>query len=440
MELFERGEGDYESLRRAAVWNGVVPGRYPDAIARPATRADVVRLIRDARRQGRRVAIRSGGHNWRAAYLRDAGLLIDMRNLNRVEVDPQARVARAEPGATHKLLADATVPHGLGFPIGHCPTVALGGYLLAGGYGWNPRSWGPAVWSVRALDVVTLDGEELFIDQNNHPDLYWAARGGSSGFPCVVTRYHLDLHPLPRMQTLRSAYPLARLPELLLWSSGQRERPAGVEVSVLVVRRPAEPDRPVTVLQTTTFGASDDEAAELMSSVAADLPFRSEIVDPGEPYAVALNTIEAAGAWIEGLRYSVDMCWINDGYEDIGRRTVELFEGAPSPLSRVIFAWHLFPDNAPDVAQTCNGDVTVNVYSIWGQGNTAADAENERWTLDLMAACGPWVTGFYAGEADLSVSPDRARRAYSPDNWERLERIRQRYDPDNAKFGYISEA
>jgi hypothetical protein len=119
------------------------------------------------------------------------------------------------------------------------------------------------------------------------------------------------------------------LPELLLWSSGQRELPAGVEVSVLVVRRPVEPDRPVTVLQTTTFGASDDEAAELISSVAGDLPFRSEIVDPGEPYAVALNTIEAAGAWVEGLRYAVDMCWVNDGYEDVGRRTVELFEGAP---------------------------------------------------------------------------------------------------------------
>jgi FAD/FMN-containing dehydrogenase len=109
-------------------------------------------------------------------------------------------------------------------------------------------------------------------------------------------------------------------------------------------------------------------------------------------------------------------------------------------LSRVIFAWHLFPDNDPDVAQTCNGDVTVNVYSIWGEGNTAADAENERWTSDLMAAYAPWITGFYAGEADLSVSPDRARRAYSPDKWERLERIRRRYDPDNAKFGYISEA
>ena len=145
--MYERGHPEYEQARAATVWNAVVPARRPDAIARPASGDEVAELVRGARARGERIAIKSGGHNWRGAYLRDSGLLIDLVDLSRIEVDVERAVARVEPGATHQLLADAIVPHGLGFPIGHCATVGLGGYLLAGGYGWNPRQWGPACWS-----------------------------------------------------------------------------------------------------------------------------------------------------------------------------------------------------------------------------------------------------------------------------------------------------
>src|SRR5262249_8441016 len=152
---------------------------------------------REAAADGRRIAVKSGGHNWRGACLRDDSLLLDLGALKRIEVEPESLLARAEPGVTHQELADAIVPHGLGFPIGHCPTVGLGGYLLAGGYGWNPRTWGTAGWSVDAIDAVTVDGEELLIDAVNPPDLFWAARGGGGGFPAVALRYHLRLKPLP---------------------------------------------------------------------------------------------------------------------------------------------------------------------------------------------------------------------------------------------------
>src|SRR5262249_45696590 len=149
--------------------------------------------------------------------------------------------------------------------------------------------------------------------------------------------------------------------------------------------------------------------------------------------------IEGAAAWVEGRRYAVDMCWVADGYEDIGRRTVEVFARAPSALSRTVFAWALFPEDGPDVAQTCNGELTVNVYAIWGDDEVAADGENEQGPRDLMAAYERWATGFYAGEADLSVSADRAERAYPPNKWARLQGIRRDYDPERLKVGYISE-
>jgi FAD/FMN-containing dehydrogenase len=289
------------------------------------------------------------------------------------------------------------------------------------------------------LDVVTVDGDELFIDDEHHSDLYWAARVGAGGFPAIATRFHLDLHPLPKIRTRRTRYSVERLPELLAWSAGQRYRPPGVEISLLALRPPDDPNRPAAVVQTTTFGPTEDECEELIRDVVDDLPCRDNIVDAGSSYEVALNTIESAGAWVEGRRYAVDMAWVADGYEEIGRRTAARFAKTPSHLTRVVFAWDFSPELSPEVAQTRGGELTVNVYSIWGGDDIGSDASNERWTRELMAEYEPWIVAFYAGEADLLVTPDRAQRSYSPDKWTKLEAVRRQYDPDGVKFGFINE-
>ena len=95
---------------------------------------------------------------------------------------------------------------------------------MAGGYGWNPRIWGPACWSVAAVDAIGLDDEELTVDESE-PDLLWAARGGSGGFPAIATRFHLRVYPLPSIASVRSDYPLDRLPELLAWSAELERMP-----------------------------------------------------------------------------------------------------------------------------------------------------------------------------------------------------------------------
>jgi hypothetical protein len=226
---------------------------------------------------------------------------------------------------------------------------------------------------------------------------------------------------------------------LLAWSAGQRYRPPGVEISLLALRPPDDPNRPAAVVQTTTFGPTEDECEELIRAVVDDLPCPDKVIDPGSSYEVALNTIESAGAWVEGRRYAVDMAWVADGYEEIGRRTAALFAKTPSHLTRVVFAWDFSPEPSPEVAQTRGGELTVNVYSIWDEDDIGSDASNERWTRDLMAQYEPWITGFYAGEADLSVAPDRAERSYSPDKWIKLAAVRRQYDPDRMKFGFLAE-
>lgn len=432
-----RGDAGYESLRSSAVWNGLVPDRFPEAIARPAAREEVAPLVRAAAEDGRRIGVKSGGHNWLGAFLRDGGLLLDLEALNRVEVDAEKRLALVEPGATHKVLADAIVPHGLGFPIGHCPTVGLGGYVLAGGYGWNPRTWGPACWSVEAVDIVDVTGEEHSIGGASRPDLLWAARGGGGGFPAIATRYHLRLQPLPDIASVRADYALGALVELLPWSAGLEAMPAGTEIS-LIARRPSDSDDPRATVQASGFAPTQDEAMLLASAAVDAAPSADRRIEERVFRRVALNDLEGEGGWVEGLRYSVDMCWTTGGYAETAEVCVRAIRDAPSELSRIVFAWGFAPPGGPEVAQSANGTLTVNVYAIWD--DPARDGENSSWVRSIMDAIEPWTTGFYAGESDLAVTPDRARRCYPPRKWERLTAIRDRYDPERRKYGYLSES
>ena len=437
--MYQSNSERYVSLREAAVWNGVVPDRFPDAIARPGDRAEVPALVADASREGKRIAVKSGGHSWRGAGLRDGGLLLDLGDLDRVEVLPDRELAFVEPGATHKVLADALVPHGLGFPIGHCPTVGLGGYLLAGGYGWNPRIWGPACWSVVGLDVVDIAGGELHISADEHPDLFWAARGGGSGFPAIATRFHLRVQPLPRIASLRSDYPLASLAELTTWSSSQEQLPPGTEIS-LIAHRPLDDEGrrvPAATVQASGFAATPDAAMRLARNASDAAPAVDLRVAQRAYPEVALNDLEGEGAWVQGVRYCVDMCWVDSRYYEVGAICERAIENAPSQKSRIVLAWGFAPPDGPDVAQTANGKLTINLYAIWD--DPADDDRNEAWIRWIMAELEPGISGFYVGEADLSVSADRPRRCYPADKWERLTEIRERYDPERRKYGYLSE-
>ncbi|EUA06735.1 FAD binding domain protein [Mycobacterium xenopi 4042] len=143
---------------------------------------DVVAAICYARAHGHRVGVRSGGHNWSASHLRDGGLLLDVSRLDHCSVDTEQMTANVGPGKVASVFAAELDSRGLFFPAGHCEGICLGGYLLQGGYGWNSPMLGPACESVLGLEVVTADGERLYCDAENHPDLYWAARGAGRVF------------------------------------------------------------------------------------------------------------------------------------------------------------------------------------------------------------------------------------------------------------------
>src|SRR5581483_2974681 len=129
--VIARGERAFDSTRQSLIWNKYVPsGRSPDAIVRVTSENDVAAAVRFAKMHGLKIAMRSGGHNYHAAPLRNGGLLLDLGTLTAIRVDEKARRASVEPGAKSGELMGELAPLGLAFPVGHCSDVALGGYLL----------------------------------------------------------------------------------------------------------------------------------------------------------------------------------------------------------------------------------------------------------------------------------------------------------------------
>jgi FAD/FMN-containing dehydrogenase len=420
-----RDAPDYDARRRAVVWNERVPDRFPDVIVAPAAREEVAQAVAESAGP---LAVRSGGHNWLGSSLRDGGTLLDLGALNRVEVDVERRTAVAEPGATHKLLADALVPHGLAFPIGHCPSVGLGGYLLAGGFGWNPRTWGPACWSMTAVDVVTTGGAELRIDVTSHGDLFWAARGAGLGFPAIVTRFHLDLYELPLILGRRVAYGVDALPGLMCWTAeALASLPPGIEISLI-----ARQER--VIVAATAFRDSRRAAEELLDEGLRDLPADRRMSDP-EPEELALNELEGEGGWPEGFRHHADNCFVDAGLDRVGAVVVEAMRTTPSPHSRAVIAFAGRPSEGPDVALSRLGLHSVNLYATWK--SSADDDANVAWVRRSMAGAAPWGKGHYIGETDLEADPGRKRACFTPGTWARLEQVAATYDPKRRLPGFL---
>ncbi|RYE74067.1 MAG: FAD-binding oxidoreductase, partial [Hyphomicrobiales bacterium] len=183
---------EYDVMRQ------LVPANYdrkPAAVIRVADAADIAAVLNFARATDLPLAIRSGGHSVFGSC--DDGLVVDMRNLNGIEIDTVARTAWCGTGLTAGEVTRAVEQHGLIVGFGDTASVGIGGLTAGGGIGYVVRKHGLTIDSVLAAEVVTAGGDIFIADATNHPDLFWAVRGGGGNFG-VVTRWKYRLHPLPQ--------------------------------------------------------------------------------------------------------------------------------------------------------------------------------------------------------------------------------------------------
>ena len=195
-QVFTPEDDGYDDAHRLFI--PVYDGVRPAAVAQVADASDIATVLTIARETGVELAIRSGGHSAAGHSTTDGGIVVDLRSLKTLEIDVDARTAWADSGLTAAEYSNETNAVGLATGLGDTGSVGLGGITLGGGIGFLVRRHGMTIDSLLAAEVVTADGEVVRADEESHPDLFWAIRGGGGNFG-VATKFQLRLQELDRI-------------------------------------------------------------------------------------------------------------------------------------------------------------------------------------------------------------------------------------------------
>jgi hypothetical protein len=432
--------GGVEYDRARTVWNAMID-RRPGLIVRCTDAEDVRRAVNAARDLGIAFSVRGGGHSVSGKAHTDGGLTIDLGLMRTVEVDPQRRLVHAQGGALLADLDEATEPHGLVVPSGTVSETGLGGLALGGGAGWFTRKHGLTCDNFVCLEVVTADGRMLEVSPRQHPDLFWALRGGGGNFG-IVTRFTLRGHPFgPAMQIGISLYQpqdakealreyariVPSLPRTVSWHGAlKRHMPP-----LPFVPRELVGQRLLMLFSMWLDDAQDEHGIE----------YTERLAHMGRPCLTA-TTVMPFGT---GVQKILDPEFA-DGHRNYTKEA-HLDSLSAEVTDRIVDFWATMPMEG-EAQIICLGGAINDV-----QDSEAAFANRSSpWWLNLalrwdaadhddeyagqirtfMTGLTPWTApGAYVNALN-GDDTDRVVEAYGgPDNYRRLGRVKARYDPAN---------
>lgn len=432
----------FEDAATGRVFNRRLPDRRPMAVVECASDDDVITAVNWARTEGWQVAIRSGGHSWAAWSVRDGTLLIDTQRMQEIELDASAMVVKSRPAVKGgKTLNPFLEPHGLVFHGGHCPTVALGGYLLQGGQGWDCRGHGWSVEDVLGLDVVTAAGELVHCDAAENSDLYWAARGAGPGFFGVVTNFTLRVHELPR-NWVRSVYvyPASLAEDVMAWAY---DTFTGIDtrVEIVLIGQYLPPDMtggvdvgPVIVVSGVSLSHDADEGARWLEPFdTCPVLDRAIVVLRNQPTDLAQELQMQYLQNPEGHRYCVDNAWLEGDHGAFIPTFAKVLSSIPNRKTFALW-YHQAPlPPLSDMAFSMQSEIYFSAYTVWE--DEADDARMQAWTANAVRTMERWTIGQYLGDSDLSR---REVKFMADANFARLKEIQLLWDPSNLFAGYLA--
>ncbi|KAJ3528052.1 hypothetical protein NM208_g10393 [Fusarium decemcellulare] len=451
----------WDQARVGRVFNHRRPSRQPLAVVE-ATREDhIVEAVRLARTLGARVSVRSGGHSWAAWSVREGAILIDLGKYHDFVLDESTGVAQVSPSMTGRMVNKLLGQRGRMFPGGHCPEVALGGFLLQGGMGWNCKvnhlmsniqyltstntldfkNWGFACEKLLAIDVVTADGEKKHCDRNVNSDLYWAARGAGPGFPAVVTRFHLQT--IPAFTHMRSSiyiYEKQDYEKAFSWILGiTSEFDESTEIVAVGNHIQGRDGIHITILF-VTFKNSEEEAQAALQPAQDSAPPGHVVSWFCKPTSLAEQYDDQHAANPDGHRYAVDNCYVkNDA--DVVSVLKESFTTLPT--KKAFSLWYSMAPGSrrsvengtmEDMALSMQTDHYFATYVIWE--DKAEDVKCQSWVAQIMDQVKLESEGAYLGDSDFQK---RLTSFWGQEQGKRLMDIRKKWDPQGTVAGYLDE-
>ncbi len=422
---------EFDKARR--VFNAMID-RRPGIIAQPSKVTDVMAAVKFGRELGLEIAVRGGGHSVSGKSLTEGGLVIDLRHLNQVTVDPDARTAKVEGGATISHLDRATQPFGLATTGGRVSTTGVGGFTLGGGSGWFDRKFGLACDNLLSVELVTADGEIVHANEEENPDLFWALHGGGGNFG-VATSFTFHLYELSTVTVIQ-----------LFWHPDDAYQ-------VLRHYRDFMQVAPVEVSGGVSFITAGDEDF-IPESLRGGLVFGVTIAYAGQE-AEALDTAAPllamghAAERIEEMAYADFQCSMDDqpGYrnywsaeylESLPDQAVEKFCSrsrdmiVPSPSQHV-----LYPQGGAVDSPSTDYPIpwrhaawAVHPFGQWQ--DPAQDERGRRWAHNVVEDLKPWSSGSVYLNYIGDEGEDRTVGGFGSENYRKLAEIKGKYDPENV--------
>ena len=426
---------DYDTSR--TIWNAMIDKR-PGMIVRCAGTADVLHAVKFARAHDLLVAVKGAGHNIAGNAICNEGLVIDLSHMKSVRVDPIARKAWVEPGATLADFDHETQAFGLATPTGINSTTGISGLTLGGGFGWLTRNYGMTVDNLLSANVVTADGKYVTASASENPDLFWGIRGGGGNFG-VVTGFEFQLHPVgPEIFAGLIVFPFDQARSLLTqYREYVKSLPDEANVWAVLRKAPPLPFLPESihgkevVVFACFYNGSATEGEKLIAPIRNFGTSVGEFVGP-MPYTAwqkAFDPLLTPGA--RNYWKSHNFTSLSDGAIDT---VLDSISHLPSPHGEIFIglfggAESRIPEQATAYTNR-DARFIMNVHSRWETAQE--DKTCIAWAREFFQKAAPYATGGVYVNFMTEEETERIQGgAYKSDVLTRLTEVKTKWDPTN---------
>lgn len=430
-QLIQPDDPEYDEAR--TIYNAMIDKR-PRVIVRCADTADVIESVKFGRAHDMETAIRGGGHQGPGLALVDDGLVIDLSSMRGIRVDPDKKTVRVQAGCRWKDVDHATHVFGLATVSGVISTTGVAGLTLGGGHGYLTRKYGLTIDNLLAADVVLADGQLVHATKDENPDLFWALRGGGGNFG-AVTSFKFRLHPVKNVVAGPLFWPIDHLEETLRWYRDWLPS-ASEDIYAFYLAAEVPPAAPfpasiqgkkVCGLMWCCIGPTEKAEAALQEA--------HEVAEPIFEHVGPVPYPALQGLFDELYPPGLQWYWKGDFVRELTDEAIaehRNFAMVPTMHSTM----HLYPING--AVHRVGKDETAWSYrdANWSMVIAGVDPEPSRvkditdWSRSYWEALHPHSGGAAYVNFMMEEGRDRVRATYG-DNYERLQRVKARYDPDN---------